>query len=111
MFHEALGGDDLDLARVDIVLGHHPLDPAEVIDMAVGVDHRGHWPVTAVFAVQRQPRGSPVRSGILNRPFCLLQTTTSPIWQAHSGRMKSRDRAVAGAGQGSGRAKSSPAAR
>jgi hypothetical protein len=53
---EAFGGDDLDRARVDIVLGHNPLHAAEMIDVAVGVDHRGNRPVTAVLAVQRQRR-------------------------------------------------------
>jgi hypothetical protein len=44
-------------ARVDIVLGHDPLYPAEVIDMAVSVDDRHDRPVTAVLAVQRQRGG------------------------------------------------------
>jgi hypothetical protein len=54
---EALGSDDLDPPRVDIVLGHHPLHAAEMIEMAVGVDDRDHGPVTAMLAVQRQRRG------------------------------------------------------
>ena len=57
VLHETFWRDDLDPARVDIVLGHDPLDPAEVIDMAVSVDDRHDRPVTAVLAVQRQRGG------------------------------------------------------
>jgi len=57
VLHETFWRDDLDPARVDFVLGHDSLDPAEVIDMAVRVDDRHDQPVAAVLAVQCQRRG------------------------------------------------------
>jgi hypothetical protein len=52
MLQEVLRGDDRHVgARV-----HHAQHTAEVIDMRMGVDHRGHRPVAAVLPVQCQPR-------------------------------------------------------
>ena len=53
VLHEPLGRDDLDLPGVHVLLGHDPLHPAEVIHVAVRVDHRHYGPVHAVLAVQR----------------------------------------------------------
>ena len=41
---------------VDVLLGDDALDPAEVVDVGVRVDHPGHRPVTAMLAVDRQRR-------------------------------------------------------
>ena len=46
-----------DLAGVDVRLGGHAEDTAEVVDVAVRVDHGDDRPVAAVRAIQRQCGG------------------------------------------------------
>ena len=42
MLHKALGGDDLNLALINILLIDHPFDAAEMVAVTVGIDH-GHY--------------------------------------------------------------------
>ena len=54
MADEALRRQHRHPARIDVVLGRHTQDPAEVINVAVGVDHRPYRPVAAVLSVERE---------------------------------------------------------
>ena len=58
---EAGRGDHDDGAGVDLLLGGDALDAAEVVDVGVGVDHRGDRPVAAVLPVERQRGGRGLR--------------------------------------------------
>ena len=51
MVEEVLRGDDRHVGAGV----HHPEHAAEVVEVRMGVDHRGDRPVAAVLAVQRQP--------------------------------------------------------
>ena len=57
VFGEVLGRDDGDLARVDVGLRGDAEDAAEVVDVAVGVNHRDDGPRPSVLAVQGERRG------------------------------------------------------
>ncbi|MNJ13630.1 hypothetical protein D3C77_78390 [compost metagenome] len=54
VFHEAAGGEHLDLAGLDVGLVDHPAHAAKMIGMAVAVDHRHHRFARAVLVVQLQ---------------------------------------------------------
>ena len=53
VLQEPLRGQD---RHTPAALGQHPVHPAEVVGMRMGVDHPGHRPVSAVLAVQRDAR-------------------------------------------------------
>jgi hypothetical protein len=62
-FHRARR-DDRDLPRGNVILLDRAFDPAVVIEMSVGVDHRGHrLVVTGLGAEQRQARLGDVDNG------------------------------------------------
>ena len=54
--HEAIGRDHLDLARLRVFLRDDTLPAAEVIGMAVGVDHRDHRLGRPVLEIEFQRR-------------------------------------------------------
>ena len=56
MFEEPLGRDDLDFASLDVRLVDHPAHAAEMVDVRVGVDHRGHRLARTVLEVQFEAR-------------------------------------------------------
>jgi hypothetical protein len=51
---EALRCDDHDLAGIDVILGSDAEDTAEMVDVAMAVDHGNHRSVTAVLPVEIQ---------------------------------------------------------
>ena len=53
---EPLGGEDGDVAAVDRLLVDDTLDPAEVVDVAVGVDDGSDGPIATVFPVEGEGR-------------------------------------------------------
>ncbi len=54
VLQEADRGEDRHVAGRDLGVGGDPLDPAEVVDVAVGVDDRLHRPFAPVLPVERQ---------------------------------------------------------
>jgi len=54
MLHEPLGSHDRDTSSVDIGLVDDALDPAEVVDVGMGVDHSGDRALATVLLVQRE---------------------------------------------------------
>jgi hypothetical protein len=57
MLHEALGGEHRHASGVDVVLADDALDTAKVVDVGVGVDHRGYRPLAPMLPVEGE-RGS-----------------------------------------------------
>jgi hypothetical protein len=53
---EVLGSEHGHPSGVHVLLRRHALDPAEVVDVAVGVHDPGDGPVTAVRAIERETR-------------------------------------------------------
>jgi hypothetical protein len=58
-----LGSDDLDVAAPDGVVGDDTVDAAEVIDVAVGVDHRRHRSFTEVLVAESEAGGRGLSGG------------------------------------------------
>ncbi len=61
VLQESVRGDDLHPAGVDLLLGHHAEDAAEVVDVAVCVDDGDDRAVTAMLAIQGQRSGGGLR--------------------------------------------------
>ncbi len=57
VLEEALGREDRDAARRDVLLGDDAARAAEVVDVAVRVEQAGHRPLAAMLAVERQRGG------------------------------------------------------
>lgn len=57
-FNEALGSNNLNAPRVDVILRSDTEDAPKVVDMAVRIDHRTDLTVSAVLAIEREGSSS-----------------------------------------------------
>ena len=84
LLHKAMRGNDLNLTCRHRFRGHNPVDTTKMINMAVGKDHRPHWPLGQVLMSKGKSRGGCLLAGerINENPPRL------PLDQGHIGKIK-----------------------